>query len=51
MVFGLTSDFLFFLGSVIALLLLCPITLLFGYVLSQYMEWIVEHVLQLMGRG
>ncbi len=50
MVFGLTSDFLLFLGSTIALLLLCPITVLFGYVLSQYMEWIVDRVQQLMGR-
>lgn len=51
MVFGLTSDFLFFLGSALALLLLCPITLLFGYFVSSQMEWIVDQVLRLMGRG
>ena len=50
MVLGLTSDFLVFIGSVIGLLLLCPITLLFGYFLVWCMDWLDENVLMLMGR-
>ncbi len=50
MVLGLTTDFLKFLGEMVGLLLLVPITLLAGYFLVLAMDWLADHVLILMGR-
>ncbi len=49
-VLGLTADFLKFIGEMIGLVLLVPITLLAGYALTFAMDWLDENVLELMGR-
>lgn len=50
MVLGLTLEFLTFLGEIVGLLILVPITLLAGYGLVLLMDWLSEDVLALMGR-
>lgn len=49
MVLGLTSDFLVFVGTALAMLLMCPVTLAFGYFLVWVMDYIVEKTLGLAG--
>jgi hypothetical protein len=47
--FGLTGDFLVFIGTTAALLSLGPVTILAGYFVSLAMEWLTDNVLALMG--
>ena len=50
MIAGLTPDFLIFIGSTVTMLLLCPITLGVGYIVSLSMDWVVDGMFKLMGR-
>ena len=44
---GLTSEFLLFVGSILGLLLLVPVTLAMGYMFVWFMDWFAEDVLKL----
>lgn len=47
MVLGLTGEFLFFVGSLLGLLLLIPLTLALGYFFVWAMDWLDEKVFNL----